>query len=234
MAAGSFLADLRAVVRGRDFRRLFATRLVSQGGDGAFQVGLATLVFFSAERAATAAAAATAFALAFLPYTMVGPFAGVFLDRWRRRQIMLVANLIRTAVVAVVAALVVRGDVGILLSVLVLVCLSLNRFFLAGLGASLPHVVPSDELVMANAVAPTSGTVAALLGAAVGYLVRRQGGPTDASNALVLLVAAAAYLCAALLTLRMPSTSSARPGRPAGPRGDGCRSTGSFAASCTV
>ncbi len=203
MAAGSFLADLRAVVRGRDFRRLFATRLVSQSGDGAFQVGLATLVFFSAERAATAAAAATAFALAFLPYTIVGPFAGVFLDRWRRRQIMLVANLVRTAVVAVVAALVVRGDVGIVLSVLVLVCLSLNRFFLAGLGASLPHVVPSDELVMANAVAPTSGTVATLLGAGVGYLVRRQGGPTDASNAVVLLVAAAAYLCAALLTLRM-------------------------------
>ena len=56
---------------------------------------------------------------------------------------------------------------------------------------------------MANAVAPTSGTVATLLGAGVGYLVRRLGGPTDASNALVLLVAAAAYLCAALLTLRM-------------------------------
>ena len=203
MAPGSFLADLRAVVRRGDFRKLFATRLVSQGADGAFQVGLATLVFFSAERAATAAAAASAFALAFLPYTVVGPFAGVFLDRWRRRQIMLVANLIRTAVVIVVALLVVRSDIGLVLSVLVLICLSVNRFFLAGLGASLPHVVPAHELVMANAVTPTSGTVAALLGGGVGYEIRRLAGPADVSGALVLLVAAAAYLSAALLTLRM-------------------------------
>jgi MFS family permease len=203
VAAGSFLTDLRAVVRRRDFRKLFATRLVSQGGDGAFQVGLATLVFFSAERATTATAAATAFALAFLPYSLVGPFAGVLLDRWRRRQIMLVANLARTAVVVVVALLVVRSDVGLVLSVLVLVCLSLNRFVLAGLGASLPHVVPAHELVMANAVAPTSGTVAALLGGAVGYGVRRSAGPGDTSDALVLVVAATAYLTAALLTLRM-------------------------------
>lgn len=203
MAAGSFLADLRAVVRRRDFRQLFATRLVSQGGDGAFQVGLATLVFFSAERAATAAAAASAFALAFLPYTVVGPFAGVLLDRWRRRQVILLANLVRTAVVLVVAVLVVRGDVGVVLSVLVLVCLSLNRFFLAGLGASLPHVVPAHELVMANAVAPTSGTVIALLGGAAGYAVRRLAGPADTSDALVLVLAAGAYLSAALLTLRM-------------------------------
>ncbi|HYJ74742.1 MAG TPA: MFS transporter [Kineosporiaceae bacterium] len=200
---GSFAADLTAVVRRRDFRRLFATRLTSQAGDGAFQVGLATLVFFSAERAATATAAAAAFTLAFLPYTVVGPFAGVLLDRWRRRQVMLVANLVRTVLVLVVTAVVLRGDVGLGLSLLVLTCLSLNRFFLAGLGASLPHVVPAHELVMANAVAPTSGTVAALLGAATGYAVRRSAGHGDAADAAVLVVAAGAYLAAALLTLRM-------------------------------
>jgi MFS family permease len=200
---GSFVADLRAVVRRRDFRQLFATRLVSQAGDGAFQVGLATLVFFSAERAATATAAAAAFTLAFLPYTIVGPFAGVLLDRWRRRQVMLVANLVRTALVVLVITFVLGGSVGAGLSLLVLACLSLNRFFLAGLGASLPHVVPDDELVMANAVAPTSGTVAALVGAALGYAVRSSAGPGDASNAAVLVLAGAAYLAAALLTLRM-------------------------------
>ncbi len=203
VAAGSFVGDLRAVVRGRDFRRLFAARLVSQAGDGAFQTGLATLVFFSAERATTAAAAASAFAIAILPYTLIGPFAGVVLDRWRRRQILLVSNLARTVLVLVVAALVASGDVGVLLSVLVLACLSVNRFFLAGLGASLPHVVPRDELVMANAVAPTSGTVAALLGAGSAYGVRRLLGPGDGSDALVLVVAAAAYLVSALLVLRM-------------------------------
>src|SRR5918912_2571723 len=203
MAGANAVTDLRTVLRGRDFRRLLATRLASQAGDGAFQVGLATLVFFSAEHATSAAVAASAFAVAILPYTLVGPFAGVLLDRWRRRQILLVANLVRTALAVAVAALVVDGGVGPALSLLVLACLSLNRFFLAGLGASLPHVVRPHELVVANAIAPTSGTVAALLGAGAGYAVRRWAAGGDASNALVVLVAALTYLVAALLTLRM-------------------------------
>ena len=229
MPAGSFLVDLRAVVRGRDFRRLFAARLVSQAGDGAFQAGLATLVFFSAERATTAAAAASAFAIAILPYTAIGPFAGVVLDRWRRRQILLVSNLVRTLLVVVVAVLVAHGDVGVALSVLVLACLSVNRFFLAGLGASLPHVVPRDELVMANAVAPTSGTVAALLGAGSAYGVRRLLGPGDASDAAVLALAAAAYLASALLVLRMQRDLLGPVGRP----GDGRTVAGELRAVAT-
>jgi MFS family permease len=199
----SALEGLRTVLAGRDFRRLLATRLVSQAGDGALQVGLATLVFFSAEHATSAGVAASAFAVAILPYTLVGPFAGVLLDRWRRRQVLLVANLVRTLLAVMVALLVVHGGIGPALSVLVLACLSLNRFFLAGLGASLPHVVRRDELVVANAIAPTSGTVAALLGAAAGYAVGRYAGGGDASNGAVVLVAALAYLVAALLTLRM-------------------------------
>ena len=54
-----------------------------------------------------------------------------------------------------------------------LACLSVNRFFLTGLGASLPHVVPRHELVMANAVSPTCGTLAALAGGGLAYAVRR-------------------------------------------------------------
>jgi len=46
---GSLLADLRAVLAGRDFRRLFSTRLISQAGDGVFTAGLGTYVFFNAE-----------------------------------------------------------------------------------------------------------------------------------------------------------------------------------------
>ena len=100
-----FVADLRIVLRGRNFRRLFAVRLVSQAGDGVFQVALASLVFFSPERAATAEAAAAAFAVTVLPYTLVGPFGGVLLDRWRRRQVLVVANAVRAVLVLGIAGL---------------------------------------------------------------------------------------------------------------------------------
>jgi len=44
----SFVADLRMVLAERNFRRLFATRLISQSGDGMFTAGLGAYVFFNA------------------------------------------------------------------------------------------------------------------------------------------------------------------------------------------
>jgi MFS family permease len=198
-----FVTDLREVLRGRDFRRLFATRLTSQSGDGAFQVGLAGLFFFSPERAANAAGIAAAFAVAVLPYTALGPFVGVLLDRWRRRQVLLVGNAVRSMLTLGIAALVLAHVVGPVLYIAVLACLSVNRFLLAGLGASLPHVVAERELVMANAVTPTSGTLAAMAGALLGYGVRLAVGPGGTGDAAVVALAALGYAAASALATRM-------------------------------
>ncbi|HYJ77533.1 MAG TPA: MFS transporter, partial [Actinomycetes bacterium] len=169
----SYAGDFRAVVRHRDFRRLFGTRLTSQAADGAFQAALASVFFFSPERQTSASSVAGAFAVLLLPYSVVGPFAGVLLDRWRRRQILVVSNLIRTGMVLAVAALTALHIVGIPLYVAVLACLSVNRFFLAGLSAALPHVVTRAELVMANSVSTTTGTIVAILGGGAGFGLKK-------------------------------------------------------------
>ena len=184
-ASRSFVSDLRVVLQGRDFRKLFAVRLVSQASDGAFQVGLASLVFFSPERDATTTAAAMAAVVTVLPYTLVGPFAGVLLDVWQRRQVLLVANAVRALMVVGVAALVLWQGVGLPLYVAALACMSVNRFFLAGLGASLPAVVPRHELVMANAVSPTCGMPSAVR--------RRESG--CARDASIAATSASALFC---------------------------------------
>ncbi len=191
------------MLRGRDFRRLYATRLASQAGDGVFEAALASLFFFSPQRAATATGIAVAFSVAILPYSVIGPFAGVLLDRWRRRQVLVRVNQVRAVLIVVIAVMVSRGAVGLPLYVLVLACLSVNRFFLAGLGAGLPHVVVRDELVMANAVSTTSGTVVALSGAGIAVAVRQVFGGGNDTDAGILLLAALAYLTAAALARRM-------------------------------
>lgn len=196
--------DLRVVLRGRDFRKLFAVRLASQASDGVFQVGLASLVFFSPDRATTPQAVALAAVITVLPFTLVGPFVGVLLDVWPRRQVLLLVNLVRALLVLLAAALVAADVVGLPIYLLALACLSLNRFFLAGLGASLPYVVPRHELVMANAVSPTCGTVAAVLGVGLGALPRILLGAGHGTDALALGVGAAGYLAASLLAGRMP------------------------------
>jgi MFS family permease len=194
-----YVRDLRRLVRRRDFRRLFAVRLGSQLGDGVFQVALASYVLFSPERAPDAAAIAGLFAVVLLPYSIVGPFTGVLLDRWSRRQILYAANVSRAALVLVIAAIVAVGNAGPLFYLVVLLTLGMNRFLLSGLSAGLPHVVDPDELVMANAVTPTTGTAAFIGGTGVGALVRMLTG----SDIAVLGTASAIYATAGLLALRL-------------------------------
>ena len=141
------------------FRRLLVARLMSQLGDGWFQAGLAGSVFFNPDRAATPAAFAAAFAVLLVPYSTLGPFVGVFLDRWSRRNTMVVANTIRAIVVLPVAYLVWRGQEGPPFVLFTLLIVALNRFYLSGLSAAQPHVVEEERLVTANSFATTVGTV---------------------------------------------------------------------------
>ncbi|MBC7372876.1 MAG: MFS transporter, partial [Frankiales bacterium] len=72
---------LREVLAVTDLRRLLAVRMLGQFADGLFQAALFSAVFFNPERATSAGEAAAGFATLLLPYSVVGPFAGVFLDR---------------------------------------------------------------------------------------------------------------------------------------------------------
>ncbi|MCW2884019.1 MAG: hypothetical protein QOE54_2198 [Streptosporangiaceae bacterium] len=187
--------ELRAVLRGRDFRRLYATRLISQLSDGVFQVALAGFVFFSPERETSPARAATAFAVLLLPYSIVGPFAGVFIDRWSRRQILLYSPLLRAVLVCALAALLwTTGPPFYLAALLVL---GINRFFLSALSAALPHVVGRTQLILANSLAVTSGTIIAFAGAGVAYLLRQVFGADRSGTALILACSALGYVLAA-------------------------------------
>ncbi|WP_405979744.1 MFS transporter [Streptomyces sp. NBC_00158] len=194
------VGDLRVLLRLRDFRNLLAVRLFSQAADGVYQVALATYVVFSPEKQTSPAAIASAMAVLLLPYSAIGPFAGVLLDRWRRRQVFLYGNLLRALLACVTAVLIVVHVPDWLFYASALSVTAVNRFVLAGLAASLPHVVRADQLVTANALSPTAGTLAAVAGGGLAFLVRLLA---SGSNALVVLLGALLYLGAALVSLRL-------------------------------
>jgi MFS family permease len=199
------LRHLAHLLRGQWFRRLFAVRFASQLTDGVLQVALASYVVFSPERAPGPGAIAGALAVVLLPFSVLGPFVGVFLDRWSRRQVLAWSNFVRVGLVALLAVAVHADVRGPGLFALVLACLSVNRFLLAGLSAALPHVVRDDELITANALTPTAGTLAVLVGLALGTGARlgweRSGVDSDVG---VLLMAAAMYAASGALALRIP------------------------------
>jgi len=193
--------DLRVLLRFRNFRRLLAVRLLSQGADGVYQVGLATYVVFSPEKQTSPAAIASAMAVLLLPYSLVGPFAGVLLDRWRRRQVFVHGNLLRALLATATALLMISHVPDWLFYVSALCVTAVNRFVLSGLSASLPRVVDAERLVMANSLSPTAGTLAATAGGGLAFVVRLAGADSDAA---VVLLGAVLYLCGAATSLRMP------------------------------
>lgn len=192
--------DLRVLLRLTNFRRLLTVRLLSQSADGVYQVALATYVVFSPENQTSPGAIASAMAVLLLPYSLVGPFAGVLLDRWRRRQVFLYGNLLRAVLACSTAVLILGSAPDWLFYASALCVMAVNRFILAGLSAALPRVVDDERLVMANSLSPTAGTLAATAGGGLAFAVRLAGPDSDA---VVVLLGATLYLCAALSSLSM-------------------------------
>ncbi|MGY4992096.1 MFS transporter [Streptomyces sp. 900105245] len=195
--------DLRVLLRLRNFRRLLYVRLLSQGADGVYQVALAAYVVFSPEKQTSAAAIASAMAVLLLPYSLVGPFAGVLLDRWRRRQVFLYGNVLRAGLAGVTAVLMISDVPDWLFYVSALCVTAVNRFVLAGLSAALPRVADTERLVLANSLSPTAGTLAATAGGGLAFAVRLGASGSDAA---VVLLGAFLYLCAGLASLSMAPT----------------------------
>lgn len=192
----------------RQFVALLATRLTSQTADGLFQTSLAGAVLFNPEHHTGPKQVAAGFVILLLPYSLIGPFAGVFLDRWRRQRVLFYGAAVRAVLVAATAAvLVVHGPSGAAFALTALAALAINRFYLAALSAALPSVVPAEQLVLANAISPTAGTVVTIIGAGIGLVLRSLGGGADRGDALVALVAAVGYAAAALASTRLPADS---------------------------
>ena len=118
---------------------------MSQFGDGLFQAGLAGGLLFNPDRAAGPWEIAASFAVLYLPYSLVGPFAGALLDRWDRRVVLIGANIGRLVLVLGIAALLLTGadDPPILLGALIVN--GFTRFVSSGLSAALPDVVPATR-----------------------------------------------------------------------------------------
>ena len=184
---------------GAGYRRLLAVRLTSQFGDGVFQASLAGAVLFNPERQSDAADIAAGFAVLLLPYSLIGPFAGVWLDRWSRRGILTWGGPVRALATVVTAIAVYAGVHGVPLYALALIALSLARFALAALSAAQPHVVTEELLPTANAFGTTAGTVATTLGGVAALGLRAAIGDDDHGYGVIGMCAILIYLVAGRL-----------------------------------
>jgi predicted MFS family arabinose efflux permease len=203
MAEGGTLQRARGALDSPDFRRLFGVRLVSQFADGLFQAALIASVVFNPDDQSTTVGLFKATLLVSLPFSILGPFVGVFIDRWSRRRILVRAPWLRAAVVALVLFDPVHQAVPFFAGALLV--LSVNRFFLATAQAVVPRLVPGKDLLIANSMATVGGTVALLTGVFVG------GQVSDAfGNVGIVLASGALWLVGSLIASRIRSDLTPR------------------------
>ena len=194
------------VSKGSRLNRILTIRWSGQLTDGLFQSALASFVLFSPERAPNAISAALAFAVVLLPYSLIGPYVGIFLDRFSRQRIIRNCNYIRAANLLIIAWLVNSSSTGIVLTLFVLFAFGVNRLILSGLSAGLPLLVKREELIAANALAVTGGTIWVVIGGGIGIGIKNllsQNSDADFADAVVILIASLGFLTAALACFRL-------------------------------
>jgi len=198
--------DIWPVGKGSRLNRILAIRWSGQLTDGLFQSALASFILFSPERAPNAISAALAFAVVLLPYSLIGPYVGIFLDRFSRQRIIRNCNYLRAMNLLIIAWLINTGSTGMVLTLFVLIAFGVNRLILSGLSAGLPLLVKKEELIAANALAVTGGTIWVVIGGGIGIGIKNllsQNSDADFADAVVILIAAFGFLTAALACFRL-------------------------------
>lgn len=192
---------LRALLAARDFRVLLGAQFLAQAADGVAQAAFTYVLVLEGLRQDTPARILALFALTLLPYSLLSPFMGVFVDRWPRRALLVWTNVFR-AVLLITTPIWSRslaGD-GELLIALLLV-LAAGRLFLTTKGAVLPAVLKDRYLLRGNALSGGGGMVAALCGGVIGV-----GLAAWSTTSAPFVGAGIAYLAAAVIAGRLSSS----------------------------
>jgi MFS family permease len=203
---------IRVLRENRNFRRLWYGQIVSQLGDWLDSIALFTLLL---NLTGSGQAVGLLFLAEFLPGALIGPFAGVVVDRLPRRFVLIASDIGRAALVLLL--LLVNGPEDLwLLYLAVIGKMSMAAFFEPARSAIIPSLCSRDELVSANAVSSATWSAMLALGAAVGGLVAGTLGVRAA-----FLLDAASFLLSAMLiaTVRVPGQRQPAKGERLAPAG---------------
>jgi MFS family permease len=195
--------SLQAILAERDFRYLIGAQFIAQGADGLAQAVFADLLVLEPLTRGTPERILGLFVVTLLPYSIISPFLGVFVDRWPRRSLLAWTNITRAAVLITFPlwSQAFPGDSALFVGILVL--LGLGRLFLTTKGAALPALLHERHLLDGNSLSGGGGMVSALLGGVLGIALL---GVFEAAEAFV--VAGLIYAAAATLSLRISTPLS--------------------------
>ena len=154
----------RLLQRNRNYRYTWFGQIVSEVGDHFNNVAVLSLAISSTHSGAVIAGIMLSRAI---PAVLAGPLAGVLLDRFDRKRIMIASDLVR-GVIALGFILAIGYKQTWLLYLLSALLMLASPFFTSGRSAILPSIATDEELHTANSLTQTTGWVTLAVGAFFG------------------------------------------------------------------
>jgi DHA3 family macrolide efflux protein-like MFS transporter len=192
------------ILRNRSFVALWLGQTISFIGDYFYWLAIPIMVEKLTGSALQVGLSVIASAL---PMLLLGPVAGVFVDRWDRRRTMVIADIVRGLLV--LACLLVRTTEQVWIYYVIAFMMScVSRFFFPAQNAVLPIIVPGKaDLLAANGLMQIVQTAGLLVGPALaGFSIGLWGGQV----AFVVDSATFFVSAAAILTMTVPRTTVGR------------------------
>lgn len=198
---GKPIGYLELLRQNANFRWLWGGQIVSLLGDWFNLIASAILI---AELTDSGLALGILFTIRMLAPFAVAPIAGIFADRYNRKHLLIITDLVRAVVV--LGFLFVRDANDIwLLYVLTTLLFGVSGFFSPARSAILPDVTSPQELGTANTLGAATWSVMLAVGAAIGGLTT---GLFGSQTAFVIDGFTFAISAGLLLKIRLPSSSS--------------------------
>jgi MFS family permease len=200
---------IRAALRYPAFRWLATGLAVSTIGDWLYNLALIALVYQDTHSPLWAGITTAA---RVVPIVALMPFGGVIADRFDRRRVMVACDLIRLALMVVLALVALARLPVVLAPLIAAAATSASAPYLPCVSAITPKLVPDADLPGANAARSGISGLSVMIGPALGGILLLLG-----SSVLAFLVNAATFGLSALATLAIPAGDAFRPAEPAGP-----------------
>ncbi len=155
------------LMRQRNFSLVWLAGLISQTGDWVLLIGLPLYVYLLTH---STLSTALTFMVGAVPSLLLGQVAGVFVDRWNRKRLLVVANILLALVLLPLLLVHSQATLWIVYAVqFVAACFS--QFLTPATDALLPSLVSEDQLVAANSFVSVGANVTRLIGPPLGGLV---------------------------------------------------------------
>ncbi|MFC1703944.1 MFS transporter [Candidatus Omnitrophota bacterium] len=159
----------KKVLANRSFFLLWLSQIFSQFGDRIIQLSLVAMVYRIAPGSTFQLAKTLTFTI--IPVFLIGPVAGVYVDRWDRKKTLFICDFLKAALVFSIPFVVFSKQALPLAYVIIFVIYCIIRFYVPAKLSLIPNLVEEEDLLVTNSLANITGMIAAALIGVAGIVI---------------------------------------------------------------